>query len=121
MEMLLGRARPSAVHRGGGDGGGAGPTAAAAAQGLAAAAAAAAQGLAMAAATQRLATAAAVQGLVAAAASQGLGPPVAACMCVAEGAGKATWRKRARRHLTGQRSGAGAQDETCRCLDCGLC
>ena len=51
------------------------------------------------------------------AAAQGLDPAVAACMCVAEGAGKATLRGRARRR---PRSGAGVQFETYRCLVCGL-
>ena len=41
------------------------------------------------------------------------GPVVAACMCVAEGASKATWSSRARRR---PRSGAGAQVEAGRCL-----
>ena len=82
--------------------------AAAAAQDLAAA-----QGLAAAAAAQGLATAAAAQDLAAAAAAQGLSPAVTASICVVEVAGKATWRRRARRH---PRSGMGAQVETCRCL-----
>ena len=41
-------------------------------------------------------------------AAQGLDRAVAACMCVAEGAGKATWSMRVQRR---PRSGAGAQAE----------
>ncbi|PNW79502.1 hypothetical protein CHLRE_08g358126v5 [Chlamydomonas reinhardtii] len=52
-------------------------------------------------------------GPVVVAARAALGPAaVAARMFGAEGAGKATWRRTARRRL---QSGAGAQVETCRC------
>ena len=47
-----------------------------------------------------------------------LGPAVATCMCVAVGAGKATWRRTAQRRPT---SGAGAQVKAGRCLVSGLC
>ena len=128
METLFGRARPTALCRGGGDAIAAMVAATAAAQGPAVAqdlaAAAAAQGpataedlAAVAVAAQDLAAvAAAAQDLAAvAAAAQDLVPAVAACMCVAEEAGKAMCRRRARR-----RPSNGAI-ETCRCLVCGLC
>ena len=72
--------------------------------------AAALAALAAAAVAQGLAAPVAAQGLATVAAAQDLGPAVAACVCVAEVVGKATWR-RARRH---PRSGAAAQVETCR-------
>ena len=106
LEMLLGRARPAALRRGGGggDGGGGGSGPTTTTSGIYvlertqhAQAAAAAAG------------AAAAQGLAAAA----LGPAVAACMCVVEGASKATWRRTARCR---PQSGAGAQVEAGRCL-----
>jgi hypothetical protein len=66
-----------------------------------------------------LAVVTAAQGRVGAAAAA-LGPAVvAARMCGAEGAGKATWRRTARRR---QQSGAGAQVETrLWCLVSDLC
>ena len=63
---------------------------------------------------------AAALALEAAAGAQGLGTAVAACICVAERAGQATWRRRVGRRARSALA-CRLRLETCRCLIYGLC